>query len=243
MSPNSTYWMNYAIRVAQRASQSGRRVGVALVCEHDELICSAFEGEVRGASWYRTLRSGMQELGISSAHSAYLTINTLSANESFDLAELLKEVRIGSVHIGLPDPALTSYRDDDPVTARGLVHRFPDDLQREILEQNRDLYAASEQNIECNPHYSKHRISETVSSRLKSKGFALSRNDVNTNGGRSALASLICQRYKRRYSIGQQAVRAYIDKVLAALPHRDHHRPRAGHQETHALSSQSHVSK
>lgn len=206
MSPNSIYWMNYAIRVAQRASQSGRRVGVALVSEHDELICSAFEGEVRGASWYRTLRSRMQELGIFSAHSAYLTINTLSANQSFELAELLKEVRIDRVYIGLPDPALTSYRDDDPVTARGHVQRFPDDLQRQILEQNRDFYAASEQNIECNPHYSTHRISEAVSSRLKSKGFPLSRSDVNANRGRIALASLICQRYGIEYKEADRAV-------------------------------------
>ncbi|MFD7622723.1 hypothetical protein [Streptomyces sp. NPDC059802] len=107
MSPNSTYWMNYAIGVAQRAPQSGRRVGVALVSEHDELICSAFEGEVRGASWYRILRRRIQEFGISSAHSVYLTINTLSAAWSFELAELLKEVRIDRVYVGLPDPALT----------------------------------------------------------------------------------------------------------------------------------------
>ncbi|MCM2392720.1 class I SAM-dependent methyltransferase [Streptomyces albipurpureus] len=195
MSPNGIYWMNYAISIGQRASHSGRRVGVALVSEHDELICSAFEGEVRGASWYRTLRSKMQELGLPSAHSAYLTINTLSADCSFELGELLKEVRVDRVCVGLPDPALTRYLDDDPVTARGLVHRFPDDLQREILEQNRDFYAASEQNIECNLHYSTHRISEAVAARLKSSGFALSRSDVNANRGRIALASLICQRY------------------------------------------------
>ncbi|ONK13167.1 class I SAM-dependent methyltransferase [Streptomyces sp. MP131-18] len=216
MSPNSTYWMKYAIRVAQRASQSGRRVGVALVSEYNELICSAFEGEVRGASWYRILRSRMQELGISSTHGAYLTINTLSVNQSFELAELLKEVRIDRVYIGLPDPALTSYLDDDPVTARGLVHRFPDDLQREILEQNRDFYAASEQNIECNPHYSTHRISEAVSTGLKSKGFALARSDVNANRGRIALASLICQRYGIEYKEADRAVNDALSEAFDA---------------------------
>ncbi|MFF7097771.1 class I SAM-dependent methyltransferase [Streptomyces rubradiris] len=198
--------MNYAIRVAQRGLQSGRRVGVALVSEDDELICSAFEGEVRGASWYRTLRRRMQELGISSAHSVYLTINTLSENRSFELAELVKEARIDRVYIGLPDPALTSYLDDDPVTSGGHVKRFSDAFQREILEQNQALYAASEQNIGCNPHYSAHRISEAVSTRLKSKGFALSRSDVNANRGRAALASLICQRYGIEYAEADRAV-------------------------------------
>lgn len=216
MSPNSTYWMNYAISVAQRAPQSGRRVGVALVSEHDELICSAFEGEVRGASWYRILRRKMQELGTSSAHSVYLTINTLSAAWSFELAELLKEVRIDRVYIGLPDPALTSYLDDDPVTERGHVNRFPDDLQRQILEQNRDFYAASEQNIECNPHYSTHRISEAVATRLKSSGFALSRSDVNANRGRIALASLICQRYGSEYKEADRAVNDALSEAFDA---------------------------
>ncbi|MFI1884852.1 class I SAM-dependent methyltransferase [Streptomyces jumonjinensis] len=208
--------MNYAISVAQRASQSGWRVGVALVSEHDELICSAFEGEVRGASWYRTLRSKIQKLGTRSAHSAYLTINTLSADCSFDLGELLKDVCIDRVYVGLPDPALTSYLDDDPVTKRGLIHRFPDDLQREILAQNQGVYAASEQNIECNPHYSTHRISETVSSRLTSKGFALSRSDVNANRGRAALASLLCRRYGIEHKEADRAVDDALSEAFDA---------------------------
>ncbi|MGY3676621.1 class I SAM-dependent methyltransferase [Streptomyces sp. TE33382] len=208
--------MNYAIRVAHRASQSGRRVGVALVSENDELICSAFEGEISGASWYRSLRSRMQGLGISSAHSAYLTINTLSENRSFELADLLKEVRIDRVYVGLPDPALTSYLDGDPVTARGHVHRFPDDLQREILEQNRHLYAVSEQNIACNPHYFTHRISEAVSTGLRSKGFALSKSDVNANKGRLALADLICQRYGVEYREADRAVNDTLSDAFDA---------------------------
>jgi SAM-dependent methyltransferase len=208
--------MNYAISVAQRAPYPGRRVGVALVSEHNELICSAFEGEARGASWYRTLGSKIQELGTPSAHCVYLTINTLSADFSFELGELLKEVRIDRVYVGLPDPALTSYLDDDPVTARGHVHRFPDDLQREILEQNRDLYAVSEQNIECNPHFSTHRISEAVSTGLKSRGFALSRKDVTANRGRLALASLICQRYGIEYKEADRAVNDALSEAFDA---------------------------
>ncbi|MDH2390124.1 methyltransferase domain-containing protein [Streptomyces sp. HNM0663] len=208
--------MNYAISIAQRAQQSGRRVGVALVSEHDELICSAFEGEGRGASWYRILRRRIKGLGTSSAHSVYLTINTLSAAWSFELAELLNELRIDRVYIGLPDPALTSYLDDDPVTARGHVYRFPDDLQREILEQNRDFYAASEQNIECNPHYSTHRISEALSTSLRSRGFALSRSDVNANRGRVALASLICQRYGIEYKEADRAVNDALSEAFDA---------------------------
>ncbi|TRO57033.1 class I SAM-dependent methyltransferase [Streptomyces sp. IB201691-2A2] len=216
MSANSTYWMNYAISVAERAPFQGRRVGVALVSEHNELICSAFEGEAAGGPWYRALRSKIQELGTPSVHSAYLTINTLSADGSFELGELLTEVPIDRVYVGLPDPALTTYLDDDPVTARGHVHRFSDDLQRQILKQNHDFYAASEQSIDCNPHYSTHRISEAVSTRLASRGFALTRSDVNANRGRFALASLIRQRYGIEPEEADRAVGAALSEAFDA---------------------------
>ena len=215
-SPDSTYWMNYAIGVAQKAPQSGRRVGVVLVSDNGELICSAFEGEVRGASWYDILRRRIQELGTSSAYSAYLTINTLSAASSFELAELLDQVSINRIYIGLPDPTLTNYLDDDPVTARGHVLRFPDNLQREVLEQNQYLYAVSEQNIECNPHYFAHRISEAVSTGLSSRGFELSRSDVNANRGRFALASLICQRFGIEHSEADRAVNDALAEAFDA---------------------------
>ncbi|MYR54821.1 methyltransferase domain-containing protein, partial [Streptomyces sp. SID625] len=214
MSPNSTYWMNHVISVAQRASRSGRRVGAALVSERGQLMCSAFDGEVHGATWFRTLRRRVQELGIARTHSVYLTINTLSAAGSFELAELLSDVRIDTVYVGLPDPALTNYLSGDPVTERGHVLRFPDDLQRQILAQNRDLYAASEQRIEGNPHYSTHRISDAVSARLMSMGFALTRSDVNAHRGTVALASLICKRYGTEYKEAERAVR---DALAAAF--------------------------
>ncbi|MFJ5071568.1 methyltransferase domain-containing protein [Kitasatospora sp. NPDC088556] len=214
MSPNSNRWMKHVIGVAQRAPQSGLRVGAALVSENNELICSAFEGEAPGASWYRTLRGRIQALGTSSAQSVYLTVNSLSADRSFELAELLADVRIDRVYIGLPDPALTSYLSGDPVSERGHVLRFPDALQRRILDQNRDLYAVSGQSIECNPHYSTHRISEAVSATLLSMGFALTKDDVNAHRGRTALASLISQRYGAEY---KEADRAVGDALAAAF--------------------------
>jgi len=214
VSPDSTSWMAYAIGLAQKRPEPGRRVGAALVSERGRLICSAFDGEEHGASWLRTLRRKVRELGASSAHSLYLTINTKAADGSFELAELLADLRIHTVHVGLPDPALTSYLSGDPVTGRGHVLRFPDQLQRQILAQNRDLYAASEQSIECNPHYSTHRISEAVTTTLRAMGFALTKDDVNTHRGRTALAQLICQRYGAEYN---EADRAVGDALAAAF--------------------------
>ncbi|MCC8250534.1 class I SAM-dependent methyltransferase [Saccharothrix luteola] len=216
MNPNSAYWMNYAIGLAERAPQPGRKVGVALVSEDDRLICPAFEGEERGASWYHILRRKLQELGESRAHTLYLTINTLSGDHSFDLAELLKEVRVDKIYIGLPDPALTTYLDDDPATTSREVYRFPDDLQREILKQNRRLYAVSEQSIVCNPYYFKHRIGEAVYSSLGSKGFTLSRSEVNTHRQRFALASLICKRYRVEHEVADRAVYDALSEAFDA---------------------------
>ncbi|MFE6977142.1 methyltransferase domain-containing protein [Streptomyces sp. NPDC057682] len=205
--------MNYVVGVAQRASCRGRRVGVALVSEHGRLVCSAFEGEVPGAPWSCLLRRRVREIGVSSASSVYLTINTLSEDGSFELAEVLDDVRIDRVFIGLPDPALTSYLCGDPVTERHVL-RFPDELQRQILDQNRALYASSGQSIECNPHYSAHRISEAVTTRLSSLGFALTKDDVNAHRGRAALASLLSQRYGTAY---EEADGAVGDALAAAF--------------------------
>ena len=216
MNRNSTHWMNYVVGLAARAPQSCRRVGAALVSEEGELIHSAFEGEEPGASWCRVLRRKMQEFGVSSAHSLYLTINTLSAVGTFELAELLKEMGNDKIYIGLPDPDLTSYLDGDPVTTLDQVYRFPDDLQREILEQNRRLYAVSEQSIECNPHYSTYRIGEAVFSSLDSKGFTVTRSEVNANRRRFALASLICNRYGVKYEEADRAVHQALSEAFDA---------------------------
>ncbi|KFZ80834.1 hypothetical protein ED92_10930 [Amycolatopsis sp. MJM2582] len=214
MSPNSALWMNYVIGIARQGPRTGLRVGIALVSQQDELLCSAFEGEIHGSSWYHALRTRIDELGIVGAHSAYLTINTLAANQSFDLAELVKDVRIERIYIGLPDPALTSYLDDDPVTSPGQVHRFPDDLQRKILQQNQDFYAASEQNIGCNPHYSTNRISEAVSTGLQMRGFPLSKSDVTANRARPALATLICERYGIKDAEADRAVNDALSEAF-----------------------------
>src|SRR4051812_37645627 len=101
MNPNSIRWMNYAVDIAQRAPQSGRRVGVAVVSDEDELIASAYEGEASGESWYQVLRHKLRELTTTRAPNIYLTINTLSTPCSFDLAELLREVPNEKVYIGL----------------------------------------------------------------------------------------------------------------------------------------------
>ncbi len=216
MSPDSSVWMNHAVRVAHESPRSGRRVGAVLASESNELMCDAFDGD-RGAPWYRTLREKMRALGAHYAHSLYLTVHTLSEDrQSFELSELLGEVRIAEVHIGLPDPAVTGYLDGDPVAEHDHVARFPDDLQRAILVQNQAFYAASEQSIGGNPHYSTQRISEAVLTDLNARGFDLSRSDVTMNRERAALASLICKRHEVEYPVADHAVKEALSRAFDA---------------------------
>lgn len=214
MNANSMYWMNYSISISKGASQSGLRVGVVLVSEHNELICSAFAGEERNASWCSVLLSKVRKLKIFNVQSIYITINTLSVAYSFDLIELLKEVHTNEIYVGLPDPALTCYLDDDPAITLNHVYRYPDELQREILEQNDHFFADSKQSIKYSPYYFENRISNLVMERLKLKGLVVSKDELNANKQRYALASLICNRYGIEYSEAVSAVHNAISEAF-----------------------------
>lgn len=214
MNANSMFWMNYSINISKGASQSDLRVGVVLISEHNELICSAFAGEECNASWFSVLLSKVQKLKISNAQSIYITINTLSVANSFDLMELLKEIHINEIYVGLPDPALTCYLDDDPIIALNHVYRYPDELQREILEQNDHFFLESKQKIKYSPYYSENRISNLVIENLKSKGFVVSKDELNANKRRSALASLVCNRYGIEYAKAISAVHNAISEAF-----------------------------
>lgn len=199
MSMNNMHWMNYSIHISKEAPQSDLRVGAVIVSENNELLCSAFASEERNASWSSILLGKVRKLKISNAQSIYITINTFSVACSFDLIELLKKVNINEIYVGLPDPALTCYLDDDPIITLNHVYRYPDELQREILELNDHFFADSNQSIKYSPYYSENRISELVIDKLKSKGFVVSKDELNANKRKSALASLICNRYGIEY--------------------------------------------
>lgn len=214
MNAKSEYWMNYSINISKGAAQSNLHVGVILVSENNELICSAFAGEKRNDSWCSVLLSKVQKLKISCAQSIYIMINTLSKTHIFDLIELLKEVRINEIYVGLPDPALTSYMDNDPIITHNHVYRYTDELQREILKQNAHFYANSTQNIRNCPYYSKNRISNMVIESLKSKGFFVSLDELNANKRKSTIASLICNKYKIEYEEALSTVQEAISEAF-----------------------------
>lgn len=214
MNVNSMYWMNYSIDIASKTPISDLQVGVVLVSEHNELICSAYAGENCNTSWCSILLGKIRKLKISYAHSIYMTINTLSTSLSFDLNKLLMEIHINEIYIGIPDPALSCYLGNDPAITLNHVYRYPDELQRKILEQNNHHFADSRQSIKYSPYYSENRISSLVIEKLKSKGFVVSKSELNANKQMTTLAFLICNKYGIEYS---GAICAVYDAVSEAF--------------------------
>ena len=215
MNMNSTYWMSCSINISKAApGKSELQVGAVLVSEYNELMCSAFSGEELNSSWCTVLLNKTRKLKISTAKSIYITINTLSMTYSFDLLELLKEVHVDEIYVGLPDPALTCYLDNDPAITLNQVYRYPDKLQRDILKQNNHFFVDSKQSIKHSPYYSENRISDLVIEKLESKGFLISKDELNANKQRYSLASLICNKYEIEYS---EAIHAVHDAISGAF--------------------------
>ncbi len=214
MNVDSLYWMNYSIKVSEMADPSYLQVGIVIVSEQNELMCSAFVGEECSKSCCSILLSKVRKLKISKAQSIYMTINTLSTDYSFDLIELLKEIDISEIYIGLPDPALSFYFVDDPAIILNHVYRYPDELQRKILEMNNHYFADSKQSIKYSPFYYEKRISNSVIDNLKTKGIIISKNELKANKKSTALATLICDKYGIEYSEAITSVHRAISEAF-----------------------------
>lgn len=208
---NNLHWMKYSIDISKKVSQSTFKTGAVLVSKQNELICSAFTGEEQGRSWCDILLEKIKEQNLSSAWYLYLTVSTLSKTDSFDLIELLKLIHVREIYIGLPDFRQENYLNEDPIFTLDCVHRYPDNLQREILKQNKRFYINSRQSIKHSYYYSANRISNFVLEKLKSKGIIVSEEELNVNKKNTALAFLIFNRYKIEY---KEATRV-VDNVIS----------------------------
>jgi len=214
MNQNSVKWMNYSITIAQQADSSLLRTGSVLVSKDNKLICSTYTGEEYGLTWYPILLNKLRKLKISGAQSIYITINTLSQSHTFDLVALLTKIHINEIYIGLPDPTLSSYLDDDLVITHNSVYRYPDKLQHKILESNVQFYAESSQSIKYSPYYSNNRISNLVIANLQSMGFSISKDELNANKRRHELSAFICQKYQLDFQRAMNAVNNAIAEAF-----------------------------
>jgi SAM-dependent methyltransferase len=210
-------WMEYSISIAQKALQSNLLVGAALVLNNNQLLCSSSTSEKLGDAWYDVVLRKIHKSNIFNVQSLFLTINTLSANNQFGLDELLSEIEVNEIYIGVPDPKLTRYLENDPIIKLDNIYRYPDRLQCEILKHNCQAFVQSKQYIENIPYYLKNRISDLVMEELLQKGIVVSKSELNKNKQKSELALLIHQKCKIDIS---EAISIVDDALSQAFNHK-----------------------
>ncbi len=196
MENEKLYWMNYSINIANRSKDNNLRVGAVLVTEDNKLVCSVYTDEYSGLSWYEILLSKINKLNINKANYLFLTVNTLFSESEFDLNKLMERIAIEEIYIGIPDPKLSDYLTNDPVSTFKNVYHYPDNFQRLILHQNLNYYENSKQNIKSSPYYSAKRISKIVMEKLQEKGIFISEEELQSNKQIEKLAQLIVEKYK-----------------------------------------------
>ena len=196
MENEKLYWMNYSINIANRSKDNNLRVGAVLVTEDNKLVCSVYADEYSGLSWYEILLSKINKLNINKANYLFLTVNTLFSESEFDLNKLMERIAIEEIYIGIPDPKLSDYLTNDPVSTFKNVYHYPDNFQRLILHQNLNYYENSKQNIKSSPYYSAKRISKIVMEKLQEKGIFISEEELQSNKQIEKLAQLIVEKYK-----------------------------------------------
>lgn len=196
MDNGKLYWMNYSINIANGSKDNNLRVGAVLVTEDNKLVCSAYTDECSGLSWYEILLSKIKKLNVNNAYYLFLTVNTLFSESEFDLNKLMEKIAIEEIYIGVPDPNLADYLSNDPIGTFRNIYRYPDNLQRMILQQNLNYYRNGKQNIKSSPYYSAKRISNIVMGKLQEKGIFISKEELQSNKQIEKLIQLIVEKYK-----------------------------------------------
>lgn len=207
-------WMEYTINLSKQSPSSDLRIGVVIVSDKNELLCSTFSGEHANVCWTHVIIKKLRNLKLTCAHSIYLTINTLNQSSSFDLQELISEVSFNKIFVGLPDPRLAHYMDKDPILTKNNIKRYPDHLQHKIINQNYEFFSKSSQCIKNSPYYSMNRISNLVIENLKMDGLIISEDELKANSKEYLLVSLICKKYNLKEKIAKKTVQNAISKAF-----------------------------
>lgn len=196
MDKGKLYWMNYSINIANNSKDNNLRVGAVLVTEDNKLVCSAYTDECSGLSWYEILLAKIKELNVNNAYYLFLTVNTLFSKSEFNINKLTEKIAVEEIYIGVPDPNLSDYLSNDPIGTFKNIYRYPDNLQRMILQQNLNYYKNGKQNIKSSPYYSAKRISNILMEKLQEKGVSISKKELQSNKQIEKLNQLIVEKYK-----------------------------------------------
>ncbi len=209
---NSLHWMNYSIEIADKALNTNLKIGIVLVVNNNQIF-STYNDEFNSLSWADVLLKKIKEVNIKKAEELYLTINSIN-NTTFELSKLLAKIQINKIYIGLPDPCLNQYIQNDPILQLNNIYRYPDTLQQKILSQNSIYYNNSVQSIKQNQYYSSIRISKLVISKLKKYGFEISGEELKQVKSTSALAHYLENKYNRDFNYFLNLIQALLSEAF-----------------------------
>ena len=212
MKDYNLYWMNYSISIANDVDGSHLRVGAILISNKNELIF-ATSGSSK-LSWCQELLTKVQECNINEAQSLYLTINTMNTNREFELNMLLRKINIHKIYLGVPDPNLDCYLDNDPFLVFECIYRYPENLQKEILNQNSQYYKNSRQSIKLNSYYSVKRISTLVVELLKSRGYVVTKNELENNKTVNNFIKFIIKKYNLEPMMAEHLINNILSEAF-----------------------------
>ena len=201
------HWMEQAIKYADESNDDRLRMAAVLV-NNNELV--AFACNNKNISWSKDLINQLKDKNINNIEKLFLTINTFDNNE-FQLNELLKNINIKKIYLGLPDPRLNIYLKDDPIIHCKNIYRFKESLQEEIYKQNYNYYKSSKQNIENNKYFYSNRVSSFVKEKLNNAGINIEAEEISQRKQTTLLSSYI----SKKYNIPQERSYELITNILA----------------------------
>ena len=111
---NNNYWMEYTIELAEKLTDETIRIAAVLVNDN-ELVAFSCNKNDNNTSWTKDLILKLRDKNIEKVENLFLTINSLNNDNEFDLNDLLKEIEIETIYLGLPDHKLDKYIDNDPI--------------------------------------------------------------------------------------------------------------------------------
>lgn len=210
MTHNDYYWMKYAIELADTIASKEIRAS-AIIVNNNELLEYSYTENKKNMSWATDLITKLKKRKVNRVDNLYLTINTINSDYDFDLNILLNKIEVKEIFLGLPDPRLDTYLENDPVLINRNIHRFPDNLQDVIFKQNYIFYINSNQNIKYSEYYYSNRISRFLKEKLDSYGIRLNADEISQQKHVEKLSSYI----SNKFSIAKNKSYELITSVLS----------------------------
>ena len=208
-------YMHLSVEIAKKTSSATLKVGAVLVSTDYKLICTAYNVNDDKSSWWRILLDEAKKKGLRNQVFLFVTVNTYDNDlDEFGINVVARALPIIKTFVGLPDPDIENYLENDPVLLEDSLERYPDEIQREILALNYSHYASGSQMITNCPYYHDNRISKFVQDKLSSYGYLISKDELNNHKNRTSLINFICEKYTIDYTDAVRMVNSILSEAF-----------------------------